>query len=105
MNNLCSQVECHPQAVHLPAPHIWQPTPSLASQASSTTTMPSTSNAISDLLVVTLELHVKEDLGDDDVLMLTKWAWEHCISALGNLKDLKGDSYGGLEVTIGIVRG
>ena len=105
MNDLCSQVERHPQVVHLPAPHIWQLTPSLASQASSTTTTPSTSNAISDSLVVTLELHVKEDLGDDDVLMLTKWAWERCVSALGNLKDLKGDSYGGPEVTVGIVRG
>jgi len=97
------EVERHPQVVHLPAPHIWQLTPSLASQASSTTS--STSNAISDSLVVTLELHVKEDLADDDVLILTKWAWERCVSALGSLKDLKGDTCGGPEVTVGVVRG
>ncbi|KAF8802006.1 hypothetical protein BYT27DRAFT_7113719 [Phlegmacium glaucopus] len=101
------EVERHPQVVHLPAPHIWQLTPSPASQTSSTTTTPSspTSNAISDSLVVTLELHVKEDLCDDDVLILTKWAWERCVSALGSLKDLKGDVGGGPEVTVGIVRG
>jgi hypothetical protein len=69
------------------------------------TTTSSTSNAISDSLVVTLELHVKEDLGDDDVLRLTKWAWERCVSALGNLKDLKGEVGGGPEVTVGVVRG
>ena len=60
-----------------------------------------------------MELHVKEDLGDDDVLLLTKWAWERCVSALGNLKDVKGGGAvgggggggGGPEVTVGIVRG
>ena len=66
-----------------------------------------TSNSISDSLVVTMELHVKEDLGDDDVLLLTNWAWERCVSALGSLKDLKGGDGGGggPEVTVGIVRG
>ena len=55
-----------------------------------------------------MELHVKEDLGDDDALLLTNWAWERCVSALGSLKDFKGaggGSGGGLEVTVGIVRG
>ena len=61
MNDFYSQVEHHPQAVHLPAPHIRQLNPSLASQASSTTTASSTSNVISDSLVVALELHAKED--------------------------------------------
>jgi len=96
------EVERHPQVVHLPPPHIWQLTPSLASSAITTS---STCNAISDSLVVTLELHVKEDLGDDDVLLLTKWVWERCVSALGSLKDMKGAIGGGPEVTIGVVRG
>ena len=101
------EVERHPQVVHLPAPHIWQLTPSLASHTSSNAAVSSTSNAISDSLVVTLELHVKEDLGDDDVLLLTNWAWERCVSALGSLKDLKGGAGSGVvpEVTVGIVRG
>ena len=99
------EVERHPQVVHLPAPHIWQLTPSLASQTSSNASVSSTSNAISDSLVVTLELHVKEDLGDDDVLLLTNWAWERCVSALGSLKDMKGAGGAGPEVTVGIVRG
>ena len=51
MNDFCSQVEHHPLLVHLPAPHIWQLTPSFASQASSTTTASLISNAISDLLL------------------------------------------------------
>ena len=56
--------------------------------------------------MVTLELHVREDLGDDDVLTLTRWAWERCVSALWNLKDFRemGEE-GGPEVTVGIVRG
>ena len=52
--------------------------------------------------MVTLELHVKENLGDDDVL-LTKWVWE-CVSALGSLKDMKGAIGDGPEATIGVVR-
>ena len=104
------EVERHPQVVHLPAPHIWQLTPSIASSISSNANKSSTTtfnNSISDSLVVTLELHVKEDLGDDDVLLLTNWAWERCVSALGSLKDMKGTGDGGSgpEVTVGIVRG
>ena len=109
------EVERHPQVVHLPAPHIWQLTPSIASSSSSiisnvSPTSPNL-NSISDSLVVTMELHVKEDLGDDDVLLLTNWAWERCVSALGSLKDFKGvadgvgGGGGGPEVTVGIVRG
>ena len=33
-------------------------------------------------IVVTMELHVRQDLADDDVLELTKWAWERCVNAL-----------------------
>ena len=101
------EVERHPQVVHLPAPHIWQLTPSLVSSTSSISNIssPTSNSSISDSLVVTMELHVKEDLGDDDVLLLTNWAWERCVSALGSLKDMKGGGGGGPEVTVGIVRG
>ena len=105
------KVERHPQVLHLPAPHIWQLTPSLAS-SSPTPHSPGSglgspkSRVPSESLVVTLELHVREDLGDDDVLALTRWAWERCVSALWNLKDFRemGEE-GGPEVTVGVVRG
>lgn len=55
-------------------------------------------------LVVTLELHVRDDLGDSDVLALTKWAWERCVGALSGGSSVKTrDSR--VEVTIGVVRG
>jgi hypothetical protein len=100
-----------PSSRHLPAPHIWQLTPSLAS-SSPTPHSPGSALAFpqsrvpSESLVVTLEFHVREDLGDDDVLTLTRWAWERCVSALWNFKDYKemGEE-GGPEVTVGVVRG
>ena len=74
--------------------------------APSYTSPVSAKSAPSESLVVTLELHVREDLGDDDVLKLTKWAWERCVSALGSLKDFRelGEE-GAPEVTVGVVRG
>jgi hypothetical protein len=57
-------------------------------------------------LVVTLELHVRPDLGDDDVLKLTRWAWEKCAGALGGGRLAMGKGVGeGPEVTVGVVRG
>ena len=81
------EVERHPQVVHLPAPHIWQLTPTSLTSSTGSNVFSTASNLISDSLVVTMELHVKEDLGDDDVLLLTNWAWERCVSALGSLKE------------------
>jgi len=111
-------VERHPQVLHLPAPHIWQLTPSLAD-----TTPPSYS--YSDLyaqspsarspqpkyptqsLVVTMELHVRPDLADDDMLALTQWAWERCVNALhfGTGKGLRDGERTDADVTVGVVRG
>lgn len=52
---------------------------------------------------MTMELHVKHDLGDDDALNLTKWAWEKCAGALG---DSRSPHRGmNAEVTVGVVRG
>lgn len=90
---LSLQVERHPQVLHLPAPHIWQVSPTPASLGPR--------GGVSASLVVTLQLHVRDDLGDDDVLDLTKWAWERCSSALigSNGRSSK------VEVTVGVVRG
>ncbi|KAF9484229.1 hypothetical protein BDN70DRAFT_798068 [Pholiota conissans] len=115
------EVERHPHVLHLPAPHIWQLTPSFASLPPSTKshslTSPTshTSSPMShkpappaESLVVTLELHVREDLGDDDVLKLTRWAWERCVGALamGSLREMgEVGEVGGPEVTVGVVRG
>ncbi|EAU83814.1 hypothetical protein CC1G_07549 [Coprinopsis cinerea okayama7 len=116
------EVERHPHVVHLPAPHIWQLTASTAAQKSSSssphpppTHRPSKSlaalsipnlGAPADQLVVTLEVHVKKELGDDDVLALTKWVWERVVNALGGYKEFREvGEVGGPEVTVGVVRG
>ena len=64
------------------------------------------SSFANDQLVVTMEIHVRADLGDDDVLALTKWAWERCVNALGGYKEFRDiGEVGGPEVTVGVVRG
>ncbi|KAG6810098.1 hypothetical protein H0H92_013288 [Tricholoma furcatifolium] len=104
------EVERHPQVLHLPAPHIWvlgMPGESAASLG------PRVYNSEEELeggagekLVVTLELHVRDDLGDDDVLALTRWAWERCVAALGWRGGMEATRQGdGPEVTVGVVRG
>ncbi|KAJ3919513.1 hypothetical protein F5877DRAFT_40091 [Lentinula edodes] len=96
-------VERHPQVLHLPAPHIWQftPTPAVLSRSSGNTYNAksfTTTSSTPEHLVVTLELHVRRDLSDEDVLKLTRWAWEKCVGALtgGMVK---------ADVTVGVVRG
>ncbi|KAJ7940283.1 hypothetical protein B0H13DRAFT_1937394 [Mycena leptocephala] len=94
-------VERHPQVVHLPAPHIWQ----LAAGATGTGA-DKMGTEDKDALVVTMELHVRATLPDDDVLALTRWVRERIVGALG----LGGDGHGRgpareAEVTVGIVRG
>lgn len=51
--------------------------------------------------MVTLELRVAPDLGDMEVVKLTRWAWERSMLALG----LTGRDPDGGGVTVGIVRG
>jgi hypothetical protein len=72
-------------------PHIWQLTHSLLNAPSSYTfnsdALPSSpwlhsSLRITQSLVVTMELHVQQDLANYDMLKLTKWAWEQCVNAL-----------------------
>ncbi|KAG7096003.1 hypothetical protein E1B28_006685 [Marasmius oreades] len=67
------EIERHPNVVHVTPPHLWQLTP--------TPPNPSRFEGNSSL-VATLELHVKKELGDEDVLALTKWAWERLIFLL-----------------------
>ncbi|KAH0581225.1 hypothetical protein H2248_012342 [Termitomyces sp. 'cryptogamus'] len=97
------EVERHPQVLHLPAPHIWQltPTPDPASVSRSQ----EGNRALDEALVVTMELHVRPDLGDDEVLALTRWVWEKCASALRRKEDNNGRGGRGPEVTVGVVRG
>jgi hypothetical protein len=51
-------------------------------------------------LVVTLWVHVCTELGDGDVLNLTRWVWEAHADGGGN-----GDGDEGPEVTAGVDRG
>lgn len=94
-------VERHPHILHLPAPHIWQVSP-LAVEGASRISHNSE-------LVVTLELHVRPELSDEDALDLTRWVWERCMQALGvpgalNLAR-QGEEDVGAQITVGVVRG
>ncbi|KAI0672289.1 hypothetical protein C8Q78DRAFT_1026273 [Trametes maxima] len=108
------EIERHPQVLHLPAPHIWQLTPSLALPDGDTVSPYAAVGAgaaaekaqgPAQSLVVTLELHVRHDLEDGEVLRLTRWAWERCVHALhfGTRGGEGGE--GEAEVTVGIVKG
>ncbi|KAJ7222475.1 hypothetical protein GGX14DRAFT_663891 [Mycena pura] len=88
-------VERHPQVLHLPAPHIWQLAASGVEKESE--------KVDHDALVVTLELHVRATLPDDDVLALTRWVRDRVIAALGIGAAASGGKEA--EVTVGIVRG
>jgi len=69
-----------------------------------------------ETLIVTLELHVRRDLGDDEILGLTRWTWERVVRALRSSvvteKLIDGSGFcgsekrkEGVEVTVGVVRG
>ncbi|TRM67133.1 hypothetical protein BD626DRAFT_397094 [Schizophyllum amplum] len=85
------ELERHPQILHLPAPRFWQLTPA-----------PALGGAPGEGLVVTMELHVREDLPDEEVLQLTRWAWERTVSALGGGRGKEAE---GPDVTVGVIRG
>ncbi|PIL29101.1 transporter [Ganoderma sinense ZZ0214-1] len=104
------EIERHPQVLHLPAPHMWQLTPSLSSldadpYAPEGLSASAKAEGPVQSLVVTLELHVRHDLEDAEVVKLTRWAWERCVHALhfGTRGGEGGESEA--EVTIGIVKG
>ncbi|CCM02007.1 uncharacterized protein FIBRA_04081 [Fibroporia radiculosa] len=104
------EIERHPQVLHLPAPHIWQLTPNLTlpqDQYTYTHNAPvveSKTQGPAQSLVVTLELHVRGDLEDEEVLRLTRWAWERCSHALhfGSRGGEGGEAEA--EITVGVVR-
>ncbi|KAH9829248.1 uncharacterized protein C8Q71DRAFT_444080 [Rhodofomes roseus] len=105
------EIERHPQVVHLPAPHIWQLTPNLSLPQEHwmyahhpISAIDTKAQGPAQSLIVTLELHVRRDLDDDQVLGLTKWAWERCSHALhfGSRGGEGGEAEA--EVTVGIVR-
>ena len=81
------QFERHPHVVHLPAPHLWQLTPPRLALHS---------NGEAEL-VATIELHVRKELTDVQILELTRWASDKCSAALG--KPRAG------SITIAVVRG
>ncbi|KAJ4467029.1 hypothetical protein J3R30DRAFT_2088158 [Lentinula aciculospora] len=111
-------VEHNPQVLHLPAPHIWQftPTPAVPVSTPLSFNPPSFRQLpMAEHLVVTLEIHVRRDLPDEDVLRPTRWAWEKCVGALtggvnkhavnGVKRDIGGGETVKADVTVGVVRG
>lgn len=95
IRSLC-QIERHPLVLHLPAPHMWELTPSPVAN--------DFSDPASNKLVVTIELHVRKDLDDNEVISLTRWAHDRVRLAL-NLGSRSKDHDESSEVTVGIVRG
>ncbi|KAJ7709509.1 hypothetical protein B0H17DRAFT_1155504 [Mycena rosella] len=89
-------VERHPQVLHLPAPHVWQLAPNARGEDARE------EEPGLDALVVTLELHVRAALPDDDVLALTRWTRERCVAALGMGGGRASER---AEVAVGVVRG
>ncbi|KAG6887783.1 hypothetical protein C0995_012763 [Termitomyces sp. Mi166 len=97
------EIERHPHVMHLPAPHIWELAP-LAPSSSGKPTEDADADA-DEALVVTMELHVRRDVGDGDVIELTRWAWERFVGALGAGVGAGAGRGRGVEVTVGVVRG
>lgn len=99
--NTVPQIERHPQVIHLPAPHLWQLTlprrQSALSSSSSKVITPTVASSHETELVATVEMHVRPDLSDSEVLELTKWARDKCSVALGRPR--VGN------VTVAVVRG
>ncbi|TCD65294.1 hypothetical protein EIP91_002819 [Steccherinum ochraceum] len=105
------EIEGHPKVLHLPAPHIWQITPTL--HAPPAASYPShlapaftrEKLGASQNLVVTVDLHIKKDMLPSEAIVLMKWATERCRNAL---RLGVGDGKGGeceAHVTVGVVRG
>jgi hypothetical protein len=81
-----TQIERHPDIVHLPAPHFWQLTLPRGREMGPTTSVHSSGQGLAASeaeLVATIELHVRKDLSDTEILSLTKWASDKCSVALG----------------------
>ncbi|THH32627.1 hypothetical protein EUX98_g1551 [Antrodiella citrinella] len=105
------EIEGHSQVLHLPAPHIWQLTPTLhappASSYPSHLSPAFTRDKLgaSQNLVVTVDLHIRKDMPPREAIALMKWATERCQNALrlgvGDGKGGECDSH----VTVGVVRG
>jgi hypothetical protein len=98
------QIERHPKVLHLPAPHIWQVTPMESSRSRSRRGKTTKRKRDSPALVVTLELHVRPELDDEEVVGLTRWTWEKCVTALGGDPRERG-GVGEVDVTVGVVKG
>ena len=108
-------VQRHPQVLHLPPPHIWQlAVPGVVAGGGGGAHErrrdfqgdDGGKNGGAEALIVTIELRVRSDLGDEDVLKLTRWAWEKSMFALGASANWEDKGRGeGPEVTVGVVRG
>ncbi|KEI38122.1 uncharacterized protein L969DRAFT_89367 [Mixia osmundae IAM 14324] len=104
------EVESHPLVVHVPPPHIWQLTPhprtapnARKSKIYGRASLPSPSDGAS-IIIVTLEIHVRMDASDSDILDLTQMARQKCSPALS--RSTGGGSIGGPagELTVKVRR-
>ena len=118
------QIENHPSVVFLPPAHVWQLTPHPPPVSASSTqpssfgrkSLPSSSISKDPItIVLTLNVQVKTETTDSEILELTRWCREKCGYALlgagGNLRSgtagSRGAGGGGqkqMELTVQVVR-
>ena len=109
-----AQVENHPLVVSIAAPHIWQLTASPHSPPSSSSSDPyrrrSTNDAAGSSLVATLQIKVKHDASDEQILQITQFARERCApgmkwGTISQSPETGGAEMGGLgDLTVSVTR-
>lgn len=88
------QIENHASVVFLPTPHIWQlnphppPAPTLLTKPSSfgrkSFSQAAPTSRDPTVTVITLNVQVKPECTDEEILRLTNWARERCLNALSS---------------------
>ena len=118
LRNALEEIEGHSSVVYLPPAHIWQLTPSpppiseapsLKSSAFGRKSLPVLSHALSkdpQITIVTLNVQVKKDTTEEDILKMISWCREKCMTALiGNVGISVGKaSQKQAELTVQVVR-
>lgn len=89
--------------MYLPTPHIWQlnphppPVPTLLTKPSAfgrkSFSQASSTSKEAAVTVITLNIQVKKESTDDEILRLTNWARERCLSAISTSSSSHSPSY------------
>lgn len=112
--DLRAQIENHPHVLSMLPPHIWQLSPSLSSTSATSPTSSTVSRRSSapsadapSPLIATLQVKIKHDCSDADILEVTKFCRERLATGLGqnpNLRSSHDNGEGHSEVTVSVTR-